>query len=64
VTAVLAPQEVRSLLATREEIALLDLREEAVFARAHPLFAAQCPPHRLEAEASARFARREAVVFL
>ena len=40
--------EVRQALIDRREIALLDLRDEAPFAEAHPLFAANLPLDRLD----------------
>jgi rhodanese-related sulfurtransferase len=52
-----APQ-VRQALLARDEIALIDLREEAAFAAGHPLFAAQIPLRRLELEAPWRLPRR------
>ncbi|WBX86164.1 rhodanese-like domain-containing protein [Sphingosinicella microcystinivorans] len=45
------PVSVRRALLARQEIAILDVREEAAFARGHPLFAAQIPLARIEAEA-------------
>lgn len=56
------PQDIRNALLARSEIALIDLREEAEFARAHPLFAAQIPLRRLEAEARWRLPRADAPV--
>ncbi|WP_226016957.1 rhodanese-like domain-containing protein [Novosphingobium sp. FKTRR1] len=56
------PQDIRNALLARSEIALIDLREEADFARAHPLFAAQIPLRRLEAEARWRLPRADAPV--
>ncbi|WP_408590876.1 rhodanese-like domain-containing protein [Novosphingobium sp.] len=56
------PQDIRNALLARSEIALIDLREEADFARAHPLFAAQIPLRRLEAEARWRLPRADALV--
>jgi rhodanese-related sulfurtransferase len=56
--------EVRSALLTRQEIALLDLREEAQFASAHPLFAAQLPADRIALEAPVRIPRRDTLVVL
>jgi rhodanese-related sulfurtransferase len=53
------PQDIRRALLAREEIALIDLREEAAFARGHPLFAAQIPLRRLEIEAPWRLPRRD-----
>ena len=49
--------DVRRALLTREEIALLDVREEGVYADAHPLFAASLPVGRIEAEAFDRIPR-------
>ena len=48
----------RALLA-REEIALIDVREEDPFAQAHPLFAANFPAGRIELEAWRRIPRRD-----
>jgi len=50
--------DVRSRLIDRSEIALLDVREEAPYADAHPLFAASLPLSRLELEAFDRLPRR------
>ena len=50
-------QEVRAALRHREEIALLDVREEEPFAQAHPLWAANLPLSRLELEAWGRIPR-------
>ncbi|WP_225007121.1 rhodanese-like domain-containing protein [Novosphingobium percolationis] len=51
------PEDIRKALLAREEIALIDLREEADFALGHPLFAAQIPLRRIEAEARWRIPR-------
>jgi rhodanese-related sulfurtransferase len=51
--------EVRAALLTRREIALFDLRPEADFAEAHPLFAAQLPVERIALEAPLRAPRRD-----
>ncbi len=51
--------QVRSALIAREEIVLLDLREEAEFALGHPLFAAQLPLRRIAVEAQWRIPRRD-----
>lgn len=51
--------QVRGLLLKREEIALLDLREEDPFAQEHPLWAASLPLSRLEAEIWERVPRPE-----
>lgn len=52
-----SPQSVRNALLAREEIALIDVREEAQFATGHPLFAAQIPLRRIAAEADWRIPR-------
>ncbi len=44
----MTPQQVHLAWKARREIALIDLREEHVFARGHPLFAACLPLSRLE----------------
>ncbi|MCW1383557.1 rhodanese-like domain-containing protein [Novosphingobium sp. KCTC 2891] len=54
--------DIRKALLAREEIALIDVREEADFARGHPLFAAQIPARRIEAEARWRIPRSDARV--
>lgn len=53
------PHDVRKALIAREEIALIDLREEAEFALGHPLFAAQIPLRRIAAEAEWRLPRKD-----
>jgi len=55
---------VREDLLARREIALLDVREEARHAEAHPLFAANLPLSRLECEAFTRLPRRNVNVVL
>lgn len=57
-------QDVRHALLTRQEIALIDVREEDVFAQAHPLFAANLAASRLEPEALRRIPRRDAPIVL
>ena len=49
--------EVRTVLRSGREIALIDLRPEATFAAGHPLFAASMPLDTLELEAPARLPR-------
>jgi rhodanese-related sulfurtransferase len=56
--------EVRRLHLTRREVALIDLREEDPFAKAHPLFAACLPLSRLELEIYDRVPRRDTLVVL
>jgi rhodanese-related sulfurtransferase len=58
------PREVRQDWIARREIALLDLREEDPFARAHPLFASQLPLSRLELEILDRVPRKDAKIVL
>ena len=60
----MTPAEIRRRLIARQEIALLDLREEDVFAQAHPLFAASLPLSRLEFEILDRVPRRATPVVL
>ncbi|MDE1164629.1 MAG: rhodanese-related sulfurtransferase [Pseudomonas sp.] len=49
--------DIRRALLAREEVALIDVREEAPFAEAHPLFAANLPLSKLEVEAYPRIPR-------
>lgn len=51
--------DVRQALLARQEIALIDVREEDPFAQAHPLFAANLPAGRLELDAWSRIPRRD-----
>jgi rhodanese-related sulfurtransferase len=51
--------DVRRALLEREEIALVDVREEDPHARSHPLFAANLPLSRLELDAPVRLPRRD-----
>ncbi len=50
--------EVRGVLLRREEIALIDVRDEHSYAQAHPLWAANFPAPRLALEAWRRLPRR------
>ncbi|NOW45726.1 rhodanese-related sulfurtransferase [Novosphingobium sp. SG751A] len=52
-------KDIRKALIAREEIALIDLREEADFALGHPLFAAQIPLRRINTEAEWRIPRKD-----
>jgi len=61
---VIAAHAVREALLDRREIALLDVREEAFHAEAHPLFAANLALSRLELDASARLPRRDVPIVL
>jgi rhodanese-related sulfurtransferase len=63
-TSALSPAEVRRHLLARDEIALVDLREEDPFAQAHPLWAANLPLSRLELDAWRRIPRRDTLIVL
>jgi rhodanese-related sulfurtransferase len=56
------PFQIRCMLLMREEIALLDLRHEAIFATGHPLFAANMAADRIALEAEARLPRKDVPV--
>ncbi|MGE1153203.1 rhodanese-related sulfurtransferase [Pseudomonas kitaguniensis] len=51
--------QIRQALLAHEEVALVDVREEAPFAEAHPLFAANIPLSKLELEVYSRIPRRD-----
>ncbi|OLU27500.1 sulfurtransferase [Pseudomonas sp. PA15(2017)] len=55
---------IRQALLVKQEVALIDVREEAPFAEAHPLFAANIPLSKLELEVYARIPRRDTAVTL
>ena len=54
--------EIRKALLNHEELALVDVREEAPFAESHPLFAANIPLSKLELEVFSRIPRRDTQV--
>eukprot|EP01037_Dinobryon_pediforme_P018088 gene18088-18327_t len=54
--------QVREALLARQEIALLDVREEDPFAQSHPLFAANLPAGKIELEAWTRIPRRDTFI--
>ena len=54
--------DIRKALLAREEVALVDVREEAPFAESHPLFAANIPRSKLELEVFSRIPRRDTAV--
>lgn len=56
--------QVRTALLLRDEIALLDIRHEAMFATGHPLFAANMAADRIELEAATRLPRKDAPIVL
>ncbi|WP_259744283.1 rhodanese-like domain-containing protein, partial [Pseudomonas protegens] len=59
-----SPAHIRQALLDRQELALIDVREEAPFAEAHPLFAANIPLSKLELEVYARIPRRDTPITL
>ncbi|MEH2531277.1 rhodanese-related sulfurtransferase [Bradyrhizobium sp. AZCC 1588] len=58
------PSQVRAALLLREEIALLDVRHEAVFATGHPLFAANMAADRIALEAETRLPRKDVPIVI
>jgi rhodanese-related sulfurtransferase len=58
------PADIRASLLLRREIALLDLRHEAVFATGHPLFAANMAAGRIALEAPVRLPRKDVSIVL
>src|SRR5471030_3468925 len=54
--------EIRKALLNKQELALVDVREEAPFAEAHPLFAANIPLSKLELEVYSRIPRLDTSV--
>ena len=59
-----SPADIRLAWITRQEIALLDLREEDPFAKDHPLFASQLSLSRLEIEILDRVPRKDTPIVL
>ena len=51
--------QIRQALLDHEEVALIDVREEAPFAESHPLLAANIPLSKLELEVYSRIPRRD-----
>jgi rhodanese-related sulfurtransferase len=58
----LTPAAVRQLLLDRQELALIDVREEDPYAQSHPLWAANFPLSKLELEAWPRIPRRDTLI--
>src|SRR5438309_9690328 len=58
------PRQIRTALLLRDEIALLDVRHEAVFATGHPLFAANMAADRITLEAEPRLPRKDVPIVL
>lgn len=54
--------DIRQALLERREVALVDVREEAPFAQAHPLFAANIPLSKLEVEVYPRIPRLDTAI--
>jgi len=54
--------DIRHALLQRQEVALVDVREEAPFAQAHPLFAANIPLSKLEVEVYPRIPRLDTAI--
>ena len=54
--------QIRQALLDHQEVALVDVREEAPFAESHPLFAANIPLSKLELEVYSRIPRRDTQV--
>ncbi len=63
-TPVASPREVKAMLRDGGELALLDVREEGVFARSHLLFATPLPLSRLELDLAALVPRRSTRIVL
>ncbi|WP_236183669.1 rhodanese-related sulfurtransferase [Pseudomonas protegens] len=59
-----SPAQIHQALLDRQELALIDVREEAPFAEAHPLFAANIALSKLELEVYARIPRRDTPITL
>src|SRR6266704_4199301 len=62
--AAIEPRQLKAMLRDGRELALLDVREEGVFARSHLLFATPIPLSRLELELAALVPRRSTRVVL
>src|SRR5437868_4401928 len=63
-TLTITSSQVRTALLLRDEIALLDVRHEAAFATAHPLFAANMAADRIALEAELRLPRKDVPIVL
>jgi rhodanese-related sulfurtransferase len=61
-TQTITPADIRAALIARDEIAIIDLREEHDFAQGHPLFAAQIPLRRIDEEARWRIPRLDVLL--
>ena len=55
-------QQIRAALLARQEVAILDVREEAIFAQSHPLFAANLSLSKIELEVYQRIPRRNTFI--
>jgi rhodanese-related sulfurtransferase len=63
-TLTISTEDIRRALIERTEIALLDLRDEAAFAEAHPLFAASMPLGRLATDVPLHIPRAATTIAL
>jgi rhodanese-related sulfurtransferase len=63
-TSAVTPQDIRRALLLRQEIALLDVRHEAAFAKGHPLFAANMAADRIAIEAALRLPRKDVPIVI
>lgn len=60
----ITPQDIRAALSLRQEIALLDVRQEADFATGHPLFAANMAADRITLETAVGLPRNDVPIVL
>lgn len=63
-TAMRSFADTRRALLAKEEVALLDVREEAPFAETHPLFAVNIPLSKLELQVLSRVQRHDTAITL
>lgn len=56
--------DIKQTLSSKQEIALIDVREEALFAESHPLFAVNIPLSKLEIESYNRIPRLNTAIVL
>ena len=59
---IITASAVHHALLAKEEIALIDVREEHPFAQKHPLFAVRLSPARFELDAPWRLPRRDVLI--
>lgn len=56
--------EIQQALRQQQEVALVDVRDEALYAQGHPLFAVNIPLSKLELEWLDRLPRRDTAITL